>query len=50
MGTVSAAGVLMRDWVATAINSPASLTDAVSEGTLVADYPGVAPFVCSVAP
>jgi len=48
--TVSAAGVLMRDWVATAIMAPGSLTDAVSEGTLVTDYPSVVPFACIVAP
>ncbi len=39
-------GVLMRDWLADAFANPASVTDQVEEGTLVADYPGVLPFAC----
>ncbi|MGH7786946.1 MAG: pectin acetylesterase-family hydrolase [Candidatus Binatia bacterium] len=42
-------GVIMRDWLASAFDAPATVTDHVEEGTLVDDYPGVLPFDCPVA-
>ncbi|MFN8543677.1 MAG: pectin acetylesterase-family hydrolase [Candidatus Binatia bacterium] len=44
--TVTAGGVTVRDWLADAIANPAAVVDRVDEGTLVADYPGVAPIAC----
>ena len=41
-------GILMRDWLAIAMSTPALLPDAVEEGTLVTDIPGVNPFPCTV--
>jgi hypothetical protein len=41
-------GVAMRDWVGGAMSSPAALVDAVEEGTLQADFPGVLPFPCAI--
>lgn len=41
-------GFVMRDWLAGAISSPDGVVDAVTEGTLVADHPGVNPFPCAV--
>jgi hypothetical protein len=43
-------GVIMRDWLASDFSTPDAVTDQVEEGTLVADFPGVMPFPCSVAP
>jgi len=43
-------GVIMRDWLASGFSTPDAVTDQVEEGTLVADFPGVMPFPCSVAP
>src|SRR5207237_8062328 len=41
-------GIVMRDWLAQAMTSPDTLPDAVEEGTLVTDYPGVNAFPCAV--
>jgi hypothetical protein len=41
-------GIIMRDWLAGAITSPNSVVDAVEEGTLVTDYPGVNAFPCDI--
>lgn len=48
--TGSIDGTLMRDWVGAAMTTPAAVTDRTEEGTLVADYPGVQPFPCDIAP
>lgn len=48
--TNSVDGVVMRDWLAGAVNDPDAVTDRVEEGTLVEAYPGVVPFPCAVAP
>jgi hypothetical protein len=42
---IASASVILRDWVASAIGMPASVTDAVEEGALVATL-GVEPFAC----
>jgi hypothetical protein len=47
--SLSSAGIVLRDWLGSAITAPAALTDAVSEGTLVATR-GASPFACPVAP
>ncbi len=39
-------GVVMRDWLETAMDAPAALSDAVEEGTLTTAIPGVGPFPC----
>lgn len=44
--TVTADGVTLPDYLAAAIADPDGVVDAVDEGTLVADYPGVAAFAC----
>ena len=41
-------GILLRDWLAQAMSAPDTLVDAVEEGTLVTDYPGVNPFPCTI--
>jgi hypothetical protein len=41
-------GIIMRDWLAQAMTAPNTLVDAVEEGTLVTDYPGVNPFPCAI--
>ncbi len=41
-------GIIMRDWLSQAMSSPDSVVDAVEEGTLVSDYPGVNPFPCAI--
>lgn len=46
--TLAADGVVVRDWVAAAMNDPASVTDRVDEGTLTVDRPGVLPFPCTL--
>lgn len=46
---LTAAGVVLRDWLADAVANPAAVTDAVSEGTFVATF-GADPFSCTVAP
>jgi hypothetical protein len=43
-------GVVMRDWLAGAVNDPDAVSDRVEEGTLVEAFPGVDPFACAVAP
>jgi hypothetical protein len=47
--SLSSAGIVLRDWLGGAVTAPAALTDAVSEGTLVATR-GASPFACPVAP
>ena len=42
--TVTADGVTLPDYLAAAIANPKGVVDAVDEGTLVADYPGVSAF------
>jgi hypothetical protein len=46
---LTAAGVVLGDWLADAVANPAAVTDAVSEGTFVATF-GADPFSCTVAP
>jgi len=41
-------GIVMRDWLAQAMAAPDTLVDAVEEGTLTVDYPGVLPFPCAI--
>jgi hypothetical protein len=41
-------GIVMRDWLSLAMTDPGTLPDAVEEGTLVTDYPGVKPFPCTI--
>jgi hypothetical protein len=41
-------GTVLRDWLAEAMASRGALVDAVEEGTLVTDYPGVNPFPCAI--
>jgi hypothetical protein len=41
-------GIVMRDWLAQAMTDPDNLVDAVEEGTLTTDYPGVLPFPCAI--
>ena len=41
-------GTPMRDWVGGVFSSPATLIDKVATRTLEADYPGVAPFPCTI--
>jgi len=41
-------GILMKDWLNLAMTDPDSLPDAVEEGTLETDYPGVDSFPCSI--
>ena len=47
--TLTAAGVTLGDWLAAGVTAPGAVTDAVSEGTLVATF-GADPFSCPVAP
>lgn len=47
--TLTSAGVLLGDWLGNAATAPATVTDAVTEGTLVATY-GANPFSCPVSP
>jgi hypothetical protein len=47
--SLTSAGVVLRDWLGAAATNPAAVTDAVSEGTLVATY-GADPFACPVSP
>ena len=42
-------GILMKDWQDLAMTDGNSLFDAVEEGTLVPDYPGVGVFPCPIA-
>jgi hypothetical protein len=44
--SVTADGVTLPNYLAAAMADPDGVVDAVDEGTLVADYPGVAPFAC----
>jgi hypothetical protein len=48
--TQTAAGVNLRDWLAGAIADPASVSDAVEEGTLATQEADVDPFPCAVDP
>ncbi len=41
-------GIIMRDWLAQAMTAPDTLVDAVEEGTLTTDIPGVNPFPCDI--
>jgi hypothetical protein len=41
-------GIVMRDWLNLAMTDPDALPDAVEEGTLVTDYPGVNAFPCTI--
>ncbi len=41
-------GILMKDWLDMAMTDPDNLPDAVEEGTLTTDYPGVNAFPCSI--
>jgi hypothetical protein len=41
-------GILMKDWLDLAMADGDTLFDAVEEGTLVADYPGVNAFPCVI--
>ncbi len=41
-------GIVLRDWLAQAMSMPDTLIDAVEEGTLVTDYPGVNAFPCAI--
>jgi hypothetical protein len=41
-------GILMRDWLDMAMTDPDTLPDAVEEGTLTTDYPGVNAFPCPI--
>ena len=47
--SLTAAGVVLGNWLGDAVTTPAGVTDAVSEGTMVATY-GADPFSCAVAP
>jgi len=46
--SVTAAGVTLPDFLADAIADPDGVVDHVDEGTLVADYPGVNAFTCTL--
>lgn len=48
--TITAGGELLPDFLAAAFADPDGVEDHVDEGTLVADYPGVAPLGCSGSP
>jgi len=48
--TLTSDGITVADWLANAMSDPASVTDAVQEGTLASVLPGVAPFTCTVSP
>ncbi len=41
-------GTRMRDWVAGVMSNPTGVIDKTQEGTLVADFPGVQPFPCTI--
>jgi hypothetical protein len=41
-------GTRLRDWLGDAMATPAAVVDKTQNGTLEADYPGVAPFPCTV--
>jgi hypothetical protein len=41
-------GTVLRDWLGAAMTAPSAVVDAVEEGTLVADVPGVLPFPCAL--
>ena len=43
-------GVVLRDFMASVFDDPASVTDHAEEGTLVQAIPGVLPFACPVTP
>jgi hypothetical protein len=47
--SLTSAGVVLRDWLGAAATNPTGVTDAVSEGTLVAAY-GANAFGCPVSP
>lgn len=47
---LTADGITVRDWLANAVADPDGVVDAVEEGTLVTDIPGVNPFSCSILP
>ena len=46
--TYAVDGIIMKDWLAQAMSAPNTLVDAVEEGTLVSDYPGVNAFPCNI--
>ena len=46
--TATIGGTIMRDWLGDAMANPAGVTDRTQEGTLVADFPGVLPFPCTL--
>ena len=41
-------GVILRDFLGSAMSAPDAVVDHVGEGTLEADFPGVNPFPCTV--
>ncbi len=41
-------GIIMRDWLANAMTDPDNVPDAVEEGTLTVDIPGVNAFPCTI--
>lgn len=47
--SLTSAGIVLGDWLGGAATTPAAVTDAVSEGTLVAMF-GADPFACPVSP
>lgn len=48
--TLTSDGIVLKDWLENAMADPASVTDAVEEGTLTTVFPTVAPFTCTVSP
>jgi len=48
--TLTAGGVVLRDWLADAVADPTSVVSQADEGTLVTDYPGVDPIACLGSP
>jgi hypothetical protein len=46
---ITAAGTPLGEWLATAVDAPATLVDRVDEGALVAAF-GVQPFGCALLP
>jgi len=46
--TMTVDGIVMRDWLALAMNDPDSVFDAVEEGTLSTSIANVNPFPCAV--